>query len=679
MALARFADGIQLEYDEQLFSVAQPTAAARGPGGRRRGFSEAPQPLAGAPATGGAAAAIAERLRARGVVHRVGPPIQIGAGPAAPDRRRAAPAPAKPTRLTVPVAEGEQAVVLVEGDGVLAWRYGREAPASALAARRRDAPGAARLLEFDIGQPPVGVGEPPAGDLRRGWLRDRLVEGVRAIVLYFAAEATATAVVKLLERGRREGPVLVTSTDATEWRQPDDFSGVALPGDRQARVLLLVHGTFSSTVGGFGELGATPWGQRLLSSALQRYDAVLGFDHRSLSRTPRENAHALLQALGTLRSAHGIVADAVCHSRGGLVLRSLIEQELPASGLGLQVERAIFVAATNHGTELARPENWETLVDLLTNLGSVSAQALALFAPPAALAARIADEVFDCIGDFVKYLVQVAVKERRAPGIAAMDPGGDFVKELNERQPGQPSPAQLACYAVVSDFYAKLFDNGEHEPREMPKRLAFILADGVVDRLMRGDQSEPVPNDLVVDVASMTDIDRAVGGYVRDVLDYGRNPLVYHTNYFLRPETAARLAQWLKLPSPLDERVRQTLDGGQHSGLLRLPATAPMAEVRRRIESEAPNYLVFERQHPAAGARGRLYYALTPDEIRRAAAAADDWVPAEHALAFAETRASTAVDAGAAPTDRRGPPPADAAPSSRRGVVLAGRQVRAVL
>jgi hypothetical protein len=687
MARVAIEVGLWVDYDDQAFSVAVPAAvkSARGTGGAGL-FDETPTLING-PATAepeyGGARALADAFMRRGLVNRVSSTVAVGAGPQAVSDRRPAPVPAQPTQLTVALAEGEQAVVLVEGDGVLAWRYGSDAAASALVVAKRGASQTKRALVFDLGIPPIAAPSAElAIDSKRGWLRDRLIDGVKAIVLYFAAETAVNGVVTLLERSKRDGPVVIKSADdLTQWRKVEHLREVALPADRPARVLLLVHGTFSSTLGGYGELAVTPWGQRLLTAALQRYDAVLGFDHRTLSLSPRENAQALLDALRTLPTGQPIVFDAVCHSRGGYVLRSLIEQLLPGTDLPMHFERAIFVAATNRGTELARPDNWESLVDLVTNLCAVTSKVLAMF-PAVAIAAPITDEVVDSVGDFVKYLVEVAVKERHAPGIAAMDPSGEFVRDINLVQAGQPTAKDLACYAIVSDFYAKLFDNGEHEPKEMPKRLALLLADGVVDRLMRGEGGKAVPNDLVVDVASMTEIDPAVGGYVRDVLDFGRNPLVYHTNYFLRPETVGRIAQWLRLPSPLEGIDLLRLAGGQTEGLIPVPTTASVAEVRTLIEREAPKYLVLERKHQFASPRRLLHYAITPQEFLDKTERADPSMPAELALALQENHRSLPREASSVPFDRDTSAyraglqqPAHA----EREVVLCGDRVDAVL
>lgn len=692
MARETLDGGIWLDFDDQIFGVRAAPAPA---GAQRRGarFSEKPVPLRPVAAASGtpdpgAARALADRLVARGVVARASTTVAIGAGARAPADRRRAAAPSQPTQLTVPLAAGEQAVVLVEGDGVLAWRFGRESAPSALAAVRRSRAGATRALVFDLGIPPVSAAAP--GSAQRGWIRDRLVAGVKAIVLYFAAEAVVAGAMRALEGGKRDGPVVINSaTDPAAWLRPDDLAGLDLPGNRPARLLLWVHGTFSSTVGGFGELTVTPWGQGLLTAALGRYDAVIGFDHRTMSRDPAQNAGDLLDALATLSRHQPIEIDAVCHSRGGLVLRSLIEQLLPRSGLAIRVRRAVFVAATNRGTELARPDNWETLVDLVTNLSAITSQVLSLF-PAAAAAATIGDEIIDTIGDFVKYLVEVAVKERRAPGIAAMDPAGAFVAEINRTQAGQPLPSDIDCYAIVSDFYAKLLDSGEHEPREMPKRLAFILADGVIDRLMRGAGAQPVPNDLVVDVASMSQIDTAVGGYVKDVLDFGHNPLVYHTNYFLRPETVGRVAQWLRLPSPVTGIDALRLAGGVQQGLRPVLADATVAQVRAIIQSEAPEFLVFAREHPTAAPRRMLQYAVRPQEFLDFTRRASPKAAAVNALDLREDGRSRPVEAQQVPFDRglaapavaqkRGPGAANALrPHAQRSVVLSGEHATAVL
>jgi len=665
-------DGMVLEFDERAFRIDSAASKASARTSRRRddAFDETPELLE--PRTSedeGSARRLADSLVRNGVVARAGATIVIDSGPGAPVDSKRAFAPAAATRLTVPLADDEQAVVLVEGDGVLAWRFGRPAELPPDAQRRRGAKSASRALVFEIDIPPIAA--PTAEPQQRGWLRDRLLEGARAIVLYFAADLAADAVVHLMERNRRNGAVVINSAiDAGQWLKPDNFAAVNLPANKPAKILLLVHGTFSSTIGGFGELTVTPWGQRLLTSALERYDAVLGFDHQSLALSPLQNAQDLLNALRSIKGSQPIEFDAICHSRGGLVLRTLTERLLPPVGVKMSFKRAIFVAATNNGTELARPANWETLVDLVTNLSALSAKVLSKF-PTTAAVAVIADEVISCIGEFVKYLVQVAVEERKVPGIAAMEPDGEFVRDLNRTQAGQPTPGELACYAIVSDFHAKLLDNGEHEPKEMPRRLAFVLADGVVDRLMRGEGADPVPNDLVVDVASMTEIDQAVGGYVRDVLDFGHNAIVYHTVYFVRPETVGRLAQWLHLPSPL-EGIDAVRLAGARRNVLRVRADASLQEVRVLLDREAPEYMVIARPHPNNLKPELLHYAVKPSEFKSFTRNSKGSAAVINAFDLHESNSSSSIKSGALPFEREASSSVSRPHSARAVVVDAG-------
>ena len=61
--------------------------------------------------------------------------------------------------------------------------------------------------------------------------------------------------------------------------------------------------------------------------------------------------------------------DVITHSRGGLVLRTLIEQQntLPARAPRFQIGNAILVAAPNQGTPLATPDRFEATIGLVAN------------------------------------------------------------------------------------------------------------------------------------------------------------------------------------------------------------------------------------------------------------------------------------------------------------------------
>ena len=70
-----------------------------------------------------------------------------------------------------------------------------------------------------------------------------------------------------------------------------DLGPPIVPG--KGRVLLFVHGTFSETSAILDQLQATDDGRRFLSDAASKYDALLAFDHPTISVSPMLNAFDL--------------------------------------------------------------------------------------------------------------------------------------------------------------------------------------------------------------------------------------------------------------------------------------------------------------------------------------------------------------------------------------------------
>ncbi len=446
-------------------------------------------------------------------------------------------------KLEVDVPPDEDAVVLLEREGVYSWHL----PVNPAERTKSIDPGP-RTARFEIDVQPLPPDRPTtrrrrppvrADGIRTRGLLGNLVQGAaQALVFRFAAPALMEKALEKMEKHVRPGLVHLTDADVSKWRRFETLDQLHLPTDRPVRVLLFVHGTFSSTVGGFGALAIDENGKGFLRTAISAYDAVIGFDHKTLSLDPLENAENLLKRLRTHRPRAEFVIDIITHSRGGLVTRSFAEQVLPESGWPGTVDIAVFVAATNAGTHLADPERWTDLVDLYTNLASVSAGGLSLL-PGAAPVAAVVGGMVKGIGAFVKYLVSYAAEGEDVPGLKAMVPGGAFVTELNKPQAGQPGPG-TNWFVVSSNFHVQVFDD-HHNPPEFPRELAVKLAEGFVDQIFDGD------NDLVVDTASMPAIDQDVGGFVGDTFELGENDVVYHNNYFNQLSVIEAIAGWLPL------------------------------------------------------------------------------------------------------------------------------------
>jgi hypothetical protein len=406
----------------------------------------------------------------------VEPTRGLGAGPA--------PGP-EPVTFDVTVAPNQASVVLTEHDGLWSWQLPTPEVGAAATAR-------------------VAV---------------RALPGA-ALVLRFAAPLIDGLAIKFLERDVEEGLVHVATADPATWTPINTVGELHLPVG--ARILLLIHGTFSSTVGAYSPLGdvAGP-GRAFLDRALETYDAIVGFDHRTLSVDPTANAEDLFHRVCAPAPADATV-DVLTHSRGGLVARALVEKVLPGTQWGGAVDRIVYVGVPHAGTNFAEPDRWPAFVDVYTNL-------LMAVAP----AAAVLNPALKAVGALVKYLVAYSVTGGGVPGLAAMEPGGRYLDDLNNHQVGQPESGP-AWFAVTSELHVT-----GAAPGEFPRALALWLAEGTLDDLLDG------ANDLVVDTASMRAIDEAPSEFLRDSLDFGANPAVHHLNYFTQVEVSAGLQSWL--------------------------------------------------------------------------------------------------------------------------------------
>ena len=183
---------------------------------------------------------------------------------------------------------------------------------------------------------------------------------------------------------------------------------------------------------------------------------------------------------------------------------------------------------------MAFPGNINNMVDIITNLifGSCNL--------PIVQNAGLDDFLvtpINAIVALVKYLVHQIFDEKMIPGLAALVPDGEFIRDLNEIQDSQPKPEDIEYYAITADFD---LDRQDSSQTGLSDNLIFWLRDIGMDRLMENE-----PNDLMLNVPSMTYIDPAGGNYIDDKLDFGITPVVYHSNYFLQDQTATKIKEWL--------------------------------------------------------------------------------------------------------------------------------------
>lgn len=443
--------------------------------------------------------------------------------------------------IEVAVAPGEDAVVLVEtDDGAYHWVLPDDGPGSA----RRSRPG---RRVFDL-----QVAASAAGDGSRRSLFSAVARDVRNWVLRFVVGKAA----EWIDGDGPFGLVPIAGADVTTWRPAAVTPLTAVAGEKP-RILLAAHGTFSSTLG-FSQLAATPEGRDFLGRCLTRYRKVLGFDHKTLGEPADANARDLMAALEVIAPPEGLIVDAICHSRGGLVLRSAIET---VGGGKVRFDKVAFVGCPLAGTHLASPQNWRALTDLYTTLGVAAAKMTAASAPTVSTVTASMTAAIHVVGRFVQALAEAAVDQNGVPGLASMLPSGKLVSDLA----GSAQRDTGARYAAISSSFEPRLGSLLSAPLATLKALA---ADRITDDLFEE------ANDLVVDTASMT----AFAPYALTAggeTALGANGRVYHTVYFAQPDVIQALATWLELPPPAQaSRSGGTIDAADRGNFITLDKAA---------------------------------------------------------------------------------------------------------
>ncbi|MBZ5689587.1 MAG: CHAT domain-containing protein [Acidobacteriia bacterium] len=275
------------------------------------------------------------------------------------------------------------------------------------------------------------------------------------------------------------------------------------------RSLLFLHGTFSNAASAYGALADSNFFDRV--KAL--YDGrIFAFNHFTVSRTPEENTRMLLEGLPDQTT----VFDVITHSRGGLVLRNLVERAHVFGPMAqrFKLGRAVLVASPNDGTPLATPQRWHDTVGWLANL-------LELFPenPFTTGAAFVANGLV--------WMARHASGD--LPGLHSMDGAGNPIAQLQS----PPGPPEDAYSALVANY----------NPTE--KVLLRMLDTGI-------DQFFGSANDLVVPTAGGWHVGQP-GKVLIPAARIGcfgaggnlQADSVTHIDFFSRPETVDFLTRAL--------------------------------------------------------------------------------------------------------------------------------------
>lgn len=295
---------------------------------------------------------------------------------------------------------------------------------------------------------------------------------------------------------------LRTFTDADKGNRGTDLVGDALRPFAGKRSLLFIHGTSSTTDGGFAHIHP-----QLLAHLQARYEGrVFAFDHPTIATDPDANVRWLLDNL----PGDGWDLDVIGHSRGGLVARKLVEQasDSPAAER-INVPRVVFLGTPNAGTPLADTQQTERYVDVMTNV----LQFFAVGVPIAGALASILEVVKNIAAGAVNGLV----------GLQSMHPTGNYLRDLNGGNP------ETRFFGLASNF-------------EPGPGGGMAFKDRIIDTIFGSD----VANDLVVPTLGVYDLGSSKGSFpLTDYHVFPTDQSVDHSAYIAKDQSRQLISTWL--------------------------------------------------------------------------------------------------------------------------------------
>jgi hypothetical protein len=522
--------------------------------------------------------------------------------------------------VDVPIRRNEEAILLTQQNGIYRWLLPLpEADSAGSNGSGIDGQGEEdeAIRRFHIG---IHPDEQDGSAQRTRTLQTVAADSLKVFVFKFTVMVGVGHAVTHLEQRVHQGFTLITNEDPDLWHRMENSLYQVLAADRPMCILLLLHSTFSNTLGSYAALGTTPWGRSFIHQGLQSYDAILGFDHPTLSKDPHANAQDLLQGLQAMCGDSPPSIDIIAHGRGGLVARSLTDQLLPASEWQPEVRHVILVGAPNTGTPLADPERWHTLANQYTNVVIAGCRVLSLL-PSIDLAATIARESLVGLSILLKSMVSQASVDHNLPGLAALQPDSHYIRQLNKISSvlaGVP-----VNYCTITTRFAAQLSDGRHDPQELPRQLILSALPGDDGHYMS------VNTDLLVETDSMGAVGTELANLFVDRLEFGRTPHIYHTSYFLRPEVTYALHRWLGLTGAAREsgpvsgehlRKSAASRGGRLAGdlpvavdpnLLTVPAFYTMSDLRFLLQDRKTDYVIVRQRH----AERIAYYGFLTAEV----------------------------------------------------------------
>ncbi len=311
---------------------------------------------------------------------------------------------------------------------------------------------------------------------------------------------------------------LVWGVTADNYRQPPQTAFDDWPSLRAGPVLLLVHGIFSSVE---GMLGGLP--RDAMEAWQQRYaNRVIGFNHLTVSASPEDNARCFLDTVAQALPGQRLTFDIVCHSRGGIVSRTLAERgEQLRAGHGCEFRSVYFAGTPNAGSPLGDADHMIDMIDLFTNCLTNLPDG------PTAYSLEVILGLVTLVGH---------AGARALPGIAALGTQGSYITNILNR-----------ASATVPTLYGATAANYEPAPGRENGWLLDRIGNPAMDRIFTVD-GHRMANDLVVPQRGVFGANGHPAFPIADPLVFEADDGVWHTAFFSQPRVLEHIdAHWRRV------------------------------------------------------------------------------------------------------------------------------------
>jgi hypothetical protein len=230
--------------------------------------------------------------------------------------------------------------------------------------------------------------------------------------------------------------------------------------DESQKTLLLIHGTFSSVNGSFGELLESnisdPSNRSLFHKLIENnsFDQIIAFNHPTASHSVKENVNWLLKLLENKIFTHPV--DIITTSRGALIAETLSSYD---KAYGIIKINKLLTFAPAHGSDLLKvAKGFDRMLSMLKKTSSQAGWG------------------------YVLGISQFSINAiRTQPGLEVMMPESEELKKILSANPIE----QIKIKAMVGDYDAILVE----------KRFKRWLANGFDKLLWLAFKSE---NDWVI-------------------------------------------------------------------------------------------------------------------------------------------------------------------------------------